>query len=364
MWSKLRSFFLFIVSVLMVEGVWKAGREKDRGFLFAQTAPPRTELSQKRLKPYFHFDSFFDYKPLPADFDIPFQGVVGNIADALRNPKEAEIRKKKLQQTVSSLLQLDQTISRGQRDTLYFLLGFAYEQLGEENKALDAYIKSLALRDENPVGLFRLGLILEQQKRYQEAIQKFEEVRWRTKQNEHEVLYVLGRTALESEQPELAGKYLELANQKNPNYAPVRKLLIISRLETLKTLGQSPERTKVENDIINDLRVIVAQDPHDRDAVILLSKLLLQHSDPLLQTEQLKQAQQLAMGIAQESDYRDDVAVRLVIDCQVKLKDLVPAEEILKLGLSRKPTSALLLQAKQQLELERGVWEEKNEGNS
>lgn len=310
--------------------------------------------------------SFFDYSPQASDFQPRLSGILQLIAQA--RTLETEQQKKEAQDKYAASITAAEKMlvqsNRGYHDEIYQLIGFAQEKLGHIDDALKAYHKSLELRANNPVVIFRHAYLLKQKKQCNEAVPELREVLWRTKQNSHEALFLLADCLLETDQDAEALKLSQEAYKNNPMFLPVLRQLVSLRERQMAKEIDPAEKARIEAQIGLDLSVIVKQDPQDRDAALKYARLLLKQSDPLLNVDRLKEAEKLVLQLAEQSKFSDEQSVKLLFDTQIKQGRLGDAGQTLKQGLSVQPNSAALKNAEKQLEIERGVQEKTTQENS
>jgi tetratricopeptide (TPR) repeat protein len=310
--------------------------------------------------------SFMDYFPQRGDFQPRLAGVVQMMDEALvyEKAKQKKEAQDKYAECVTAAEKLLTQSNRGYHDEIYQLVGFAQEKLGHVDEALKAYRKSLELRANNPVVIFRHAYLLKQNKRCSEAVPELREVLWRTKQNSHEALFLLAECLLETDQDAEALKLSQEAYKNNPLFPPVLRQLVSLRERQMAKEVDPAEKARIEAQIGLDLSTIVKQDPQDRDAALKYARLLLKQSDPLLNADRLKEAEGLAGQFAEQSKFADEQSVKVLFDAQIKQGQLSKAEQTLKQGLSAQPGSVLLKNAQRQLEIERGVQEKNSQENA
>jgi tetratricopeptide (TPR) repeat protein len=310
--------------------------------------------------------SFFDYFPQRRDFQPRLAQVLQTMDEALALEKEKQKKEAqdKYAESITKAEKLLTPSNRGYHDEIYQLLGFAQEKLGHVDEALKAYRKSLELRANNPVVIFRHAYMLKQNKRCGEAVPEFREVLWRTKQNSHEALFMLAECLLETDQEAEALKLSQEAYKNNPLFLPVLRQLVSLRERQMAKETDPAEKARIETLIGSALSTIVKQDAQDRDSALKYARLLLKESDPLLNVDRLKEAENLVRQFAEQSKFGDEQSVKLLFDAQIKQGQLAQAEQTLKQGLSVQPGSILLKNAQRQLEIERGVQEKTSQENA
>jgi len=301
-------------------------------------------------------NSFLEYVPQLAEYQVEIHPVVTAYLDALKVPASDSAKQKAAFEKVVSVSKTSlKNLSRGFHDEIYLLGGLAYEKLGLKDNALNWHAKSVQLRSDNPVPLFRHALLLKEKGDCQRAITELEEVIWRTEDHAHETLYITSQCLVALEQNEQAAKVLRNAYSRNPQFVPVLRLLITTRAELLATPTEPAKLEALEQESIRDLTTITTQQPDERDASLQLARLLIKRSDSLVNANQLSQAETLAQNIAENSDYKDDEAVRVLIEARLKRREFVKAEKALALGLEKKPNSELLKSAAKQLQIEKQI---------
>jgi len=309
-------------------------------------------------------ESFLDFNPARAGFPAQLDGVVKPLTAALNMIRRdgstsagAEARQPLSRDGKAALLQaieradaLEETLPRGLSDELHFLEGFAFELLGEPQKAVAAYDQSLRIRSLNPLVSFRKAMALKQANQCPKALQQLQEVQWMSDKLAHEVLFAQAQCQLALGRADLAVSLLEQARKKAPGYAPAVKLLLDTRMKVFDASPRAVDNT-VAAKMTEDLSEMSAARPGDSQTSLMLAKLLVKKSDPLVALEDLKRGEQIAFQLAEKAQFKDDSIVRLVFDAQIKRGDIPAAGRTVARGLSVTPTSKPLLDAARQLEV-------------
>ena len=306
-------------------------------------------------------ESLINYHPKSTDFPKVISSAIPSISNIELKPNltQGELADpssdKRLNADIEATNVLLKKLSRGYRDELYFLRGLLHEARGDTDAALNDYKTSLTYRASNPVPLFRHAFLLKSKNNCKGAIPEFKEVRWRTIAAEHETLYLLAECQIAENDKESALKSLELAYAKNPEFTPAGKLLLELRGEILASAKDPAKKAQLEQETIQYLIKVTRQNPADKDSALQLARLLLKSGDPLLNPDKLQQAEALARKVVKDTGFKDEFAVRLLFDSQVKRRDLPNAEKTLRQGLKISPNSKILVEANEQLALEKGL---------
>lgn len=303
---------------------------------------------------YRDFNSFVDYRVSQKTFKSGIQSLAGEV-EGLWNNKNTN--KNGLQKVILKIRTQLKSEPRGYHDQLWFLLGLSQEKLGDTKSAISSYRNAYTLRGYNVVPLFREALIERNQNNTKKASTLFKELLWRTDKYRYEIFYQLAECNIAENNKEKAYYYLQRANVLNPNYVPALKQLNKIKIEALPTIADPILKQTTKQTVVNDLNKIANQEPNDRESSLALAKIILQESDPLLHQDKIAKAENMIKKIVENSGYKDEEAVKLLFDAQVKKRDLVAAENTVNLGLERMPNSEALKESKQQLDVEKGIKE-------
>lgn len=303
------------------------------------------------------FKSFLDYRPKSSQFPGPLKGLTEAIeeGDTLLAAGKKEEAQGKYRHAIEIADSIDNGINRSIEDQLWFLRGFAHENLSQEQKAQQAYERALKLRPNNLLALFRHAVLLKQANKCEQAIPEFQEIEWAVKDISFEMNYLQGECLVTLGRSEEGVKQFERAYKKRSTFLPVVKKLLAVHQDMLATSGNPADRAALEAQIATDLNAVTKATPNDRAASIALATMLLDVKDPLLEKGKLDQAEVLAKKGAEASDYRDDAFVRLLAEAQLKKGMLDEAEAIIEKGLKKTPNSPELATAKKQLAIERSL---------
>lgn len=307
--------------------------------------------------------SLMDYKL--ADWKFP-TAVEGLVAQADKAKSSLAKNKAKgmslLKNCRKDVAAARKKLSRGVHDELFEISGFCAEAMGENKAALKDYDSSLKLRSTNPRARFRKARLLQVSGEHEQAIRQFKEVLWETKISHHEILYSIAKSLLALEKQSEAFKIAEQARLKNPGYLPLLRLLVDLRGELMELSVEPLEKSQMEAQIAADLTLITAQAPLDRTAGLALVRLLLKNSDPLLNSQRLVEAEQIATRFAEGSGFKDEESVRLLFDAQLKRGNTEAAAATLERGQSINPNSEELTRAAAQLKIEQQLKADEEEG--
>ncbi len=271
------------------------------------------------------------------------------------NNSELRADSNKLKAACGDFAKAKPQLSRGLLDDAELYSGYCSELLGDFEAALSAYERSLAVKANNPIALYRAGRALEELGRCDEAELRFKEVIWRLDQNSHEARFHLAKCQAATEQPALAAKSLKLAIEEKPDYTPALKLRNELRRKALSELSDSSSVKTLRDKMIADYRTILAQEPGDSQSASELARLLIMGSDPVFDVEKLKEAQEISAKLVESSNYKNADFARLYFDVLLARRDLDQAKEVIQRALVENPANAALLEASLQLEIELGA---------
>ena len=321
---------------------------------FSLCALPCAQAEEKKAEDPYAFHSFIQYVPAPVQFPASLSPVAAPLEQGLK----AETAHKgngsgDLNRAVDTAKKLEKSVNRGYEDQLWFLRGMAHEGLGEEKEALKCYDRALKIRPNNLLARFRHGYVLKSAGQCARAIPEFKEVAWQAKDLSYEMDFLVGECLMTLEKPEEALKEFQVANSKNPTFLPVVRHMAATHQELLAKAVNPHERASLEAQLAADLNAITKQAPDDRDAALMLAKMLLNVKDPFLESGKLSRAESLAKKLVDDSNFKDDAAAHVLVQTQVKQGKLDLAEKTLAGALEVNPKSPELAAAKQQLALER-----------
>lgn len=295
------------------------------------------------------FNSFLSYSPRASQFPAALKTVA------------LPLEGKDFQSALDAAKAVQPKLNRSFEDQLWFLRGLAYAGLGDDKSALDSFDRALKIRPNNLLALFQHALLLKKNNKCAKAIPELKEIAWQVKELAYEMRYLTGECLVVLGQPEEAMKQYEAAYKQNPTYLPVLREMIRAREELLAKTANPQERTVIEAQLSADLNNLNREHPDDRDSTLQLTKLLLNVTDPLLESGKLERAETLAKKMADDSNWKDSEFVRLLAQAQIKRGALDEAEATLARGLKAKPDSKELKEEREQLHIERTVKSEQDE---
>ncbi len=296
--------------------------------------------------------SYLHFSLLERDFSKALQPMVKHLQSALR-AEEEEKKNIELEKSLALGEETFPSLNRSDHYQYYFLFGFTNEHLNREDEALKNYEQAAQLSVRDSRALFRKGLVLQKQKHFIEAIKTFQEVLWQTTYAQDEVLYEIAECFFLLGRQQEALQHATLAREKNPNSLEALALLVKVRLALLPTITVQADRQLLENQIISDLDRLTQLKPDERDSVLLFSRFLAQRSDALYSPQGLERAKKITEKLVKKSEFKDEEAVRLLADIQLKQRDFPAAEKTLTAGMKQTPSSAILKQGKAQLKIQR-----------
>ena len=312
-------------------------------------------------------NSFLDYLPQRKDFSSSVQIYAEKAASIVKQLKGTPQLKSSdkatlVQPLIAELKQSLGKTNRAYRHELYFLIGYLLELSEDTQGALQMYEQSLGQKINNPLAQFRHAAILSQTGRCPEAVAEWKEITWRTTSLQEEVLYSIAQCQFTLEQDEQAFKTLNSAIDFNSKFLPARRLLI-EKNQLLMSKTSDPElQNKYRSDIANHLNKINQIDPEDRETALTLAEQQLNGADLLLEPKRLTKAENIAKHFAENSDYKDDRAVAIMVEVRIKQQRYSQALKLADKGLTQTPDSKLLKTKKQQAQLERKLHnQDKNE---
>lgn len=324
----------------------------------ALCAPATAQAEQTKLTTKSEdaaFRSFIGYRPRAAHFPPALSALSAPVEQGFQqlDAKRTDDAKRSFTQALGAAEKLSGSLNRGYQDQLWFLTGMAHEGLGHERDALKSYDRSLEIRPNNLLSVFRSGLLLKQTGQCEKAIPKFRELDWQAKALSYEMKFLIGECLVVLQKPDEAMKQFQAAYDQNPSFAPVVKTMIKTRRDLLAKSGDPKQRSALTAQLMHDLSALVRDNPGDRDASLELAHLLLQSGDSVLDSSKASRAEQLAKKFVDDSGYKDDAAARILIQAQMKRGALDQAQATLDQALQRTPKSNELAAAKRQLEIER-----------
>jgi len=287
--------------------------------------------------------SLLDYEPDSSDFPAALSSYVTTFSADER-----------YRSRIRSALQ---KLPRGYHDELQFLLGLSHERSEEFEPALAAFKESIALRTSNPVVLAHTGYALVRLERCKEAEPLLTEALWRLNDQGADLELLRARCLRDRGELEKATARLSRARQTDPNSARILRELISLRQQTIEASEFDEEKEAERKLLQSDAESLAALAPEDRNAKLLLSRLLFETSDPVFDAAKLERAESIAANLSKSSEFGDTEAIALLTRIQLKRKQLEEAEETLQKGLEKNPNSSLLAKTKQQIAIEKQVAE-------
>ena len=296
----------------------------------------------------YRVDSLRSYNPKMSNFPGPLAAAADQIGIASQRSSETT-SKELLEGTIASLSAQKDSIGRGLEDELYFLLGYANELSGDPKRAISAYDQSLARRSRNPLVMFRKAVALRSSQQCAKALEIFTEIEWITTSFKHEVQFERALCQKDLEQAPAAFATLLEVERSAPDFKPAKELLTQWRIQGLDFTPTNRINRQLAQTVADELSNKIQAADASTDEQITLAQILVKKSDPLVHTEDLKRAEEIAARIASDSDFRNEKAVRVLFDSQVKLGNLAEAERTITRGIASLPKSETLLEAVRQL---------------
>lgn len=283
-------------------------------------------------------------------------------ADFRRYPKELWALAKQIQkdQTPSSLNNslraIDTYLKKGRRglqDELYELKAFVYEKLARNDDALLSYQKSLELRADNSLALYRHALILVSKNSCEKATPELRELLWSNKANEHEINYLFAVCQLKIDK-EKSISLFEKSYFKNADFQPtIEQLLSLYSEEYEKNLATGIESSGLSQKMFPLIDKLIGQNPENQEYKKKFIKLTTIHKDPFIDQEQFNQAVNYARQIVIKDQFQSVENVLVYFDLLVKIRSLDLAQKLITNAENKNPKlSKSLAGAKKQLAIE------------
>lgn len=298
--------------------------------------------------------SLIDYQPKASHFGGALKEPATLVEEGFRllTAHQKPQSEQSLKQAIEQLQKGKFKLSRGEEEQIPLLKGLAYEGLGDQAKAIEQYDATLKIQPTNILAHFRRGLVLSKTNRCSAAVQEFHEVEWYLPAVRFETSYLVGMCLLVANKPVEAERLFEESLRLNPAYTPALRQVIQHRMTLLEATPEPDKQRAIAASIESSLATILAKDPEDHDAARMQAKLLLRGPATGDQKARAELALQRTQKLADDSQYKDDAAVRLLIQALTKKGDLVAAQAALARGLQANPKSAELAAAKQQLNID------------
>lgn len=301
--------------------------------------------------------SLAEYQPKAAHFGAGLREAAALVeqAFALNAAHQHPQAEPLLRQALDQLQRGKFKLPRGEDEQLPLLRGLAFEGLDEQKKALEQYDATLKIQPTNILARFRRGLLLSKLNRCNDAIQEFHEVEWYLPKLRYETSYLVGSCLQLIQKQAEAEKLFEESMKLNPAYIPALKKVIQHRMSLLETTPEPEKQKALASGIESGLTVMLGKDPNDRDAALLYTRLLLSgpaSGDPKARAAA---AVQRVQKIVDDSQYKDDQAVHLLVQGLTKQGDLPGAEAALHRGLQATPNSKELAAAKRQFAIDQAT---------
>ena len=313
----------------------------------------KTNASQKASLP-----SFINFVPQTRYFAQPNHAIATKVEKVVKETR-IKIKPTDLKTIESIYLPVIDDISTVRASTnrafhheLYFLQGYLYQELSMNEKGLTAYDKSLSLRSDYILAVFRRGMILKDSGRCAEARNAMREFEWRTKELEHETSFLIAECYFKEGDAEKGLASLSKSIKAKPNFVLARRLLVEKHREMLPEITDPAKRAEIEANIDSDLAALYEANNDDRDSALDYAETLIHKPDSLLGAKQVSKGTSIARRIAEKSKYTDDRAVKLTVLGFLKANDFSDAEKTIKKGLAANPNSQSLQAVAKQLELQ------------
>ena len=313
------------------------------------------DTSKKKTKDVPPNFSYINYHPKPSEFPQPLRPyvkVVENFPLPISIKRSESAGKANFSNLVSNVKLAMESINRAEQHRAYFLLGYVYELTANPAEAFKAYDQSIKLRTDNPMALFRQGIILLNQKDYFKARSFFQELLWRSSSATEEIHYALALCAKEQSDDEALLKHLSKSIEINSRFIPARIMLLKYYDESLSKITDPQKRSEFEANIYSNLKIIYETDPTNREMALKYAENEIRSADPLLQSGKMNKAEKIVKSLVELSNYKDTEAIVLLALISSKKGNFNKANELLATGLKVNPDSKALKEAKQQLDLE------------
>ena len=259
-----------------------------------------------------------------------------------------------LEKTEANIISEISQHPRGYHDELYYLLGLVREKAKDYDSAVEAYDNALERRARDPKLLIRKAISLKNSKDCKGAIETLNEARWWLTEASFEVELLLAECFFRLEQPKKAENLLNSAHLKNPNYLPIKNLLLETKIKKLERTPDPTRKSFLEAEIAILLEQINIIDPGNTKVTKLYSRSALRKIDPVMDSVKLSNIETKLSKIAQSTAYKDAEVVSLYLEALRKSGKHDLAKEVLDKGLTNTPESSLLLDASAQLAIELG----------
>ncbi len=304
--------------------------------------------------------SLADYRPRAAQFGPQLREPAALIEEGYRlsdarDRQQAELR---LHAALTALDGGKIKLPRGKEEQVPLLRALAFEGLGDQKAAIKQYEATLKLQPTNILAHFRRGLILSRTNQCATAIQEFHEVEWYLTAIRYETSYLVGLCLKASAKPgdkDQAEKLFEQSIQLNPGYLPALREVIAYKLHVFQTTPEPDKQKALATSMEAGLNAILLKDPGDRESALALSRLLLRGPAAGDRKARVELAIQRMQKLADESQFKDDTAVRLLVQGLTMKGDVAGAEAALSRGLLANPGSAELKAAQQQLVIDKST---------
>lgn len=292
--------------------------------------------------------------PVPEKFPAEIKAAAQPLEQARKSKSETDAAAK-FKTAITQADALIKTLPRGLHDELEFIKAFSFESLGETDKAKASYSKTLAMRANNDIALFRYAHLLLQSGNCQDALPLLYESSWRNEANGPQVNYVIGECLLVLKRDEEALSFFEKSATSAKTFAPPHRRLLEIYDKKLESVAIPEERKLIELKLASSLETIASQDPSDTANAVKFSKYLLRNADPLLGGDNLTRAEKIAASATKNSSFANAEAVRTYVDILMRQKKFDEASKVIEKGLKKNKKSELLIEANKQLAIEKAL---------
>ncbi len=244
--------------------------------------------------------------------------------------------------------------NRGTESDRLLLQGIAQYRLKDLPAAIGSLRSSLELRDSNPKAQYYLSRSLKDAGRCGEALKQLEELRFRLP-GKHPDYYQLRGECLLAQGKEAEAKTALDEGSKLAGADPALKQLLLSLRQGELGTGSLDIGTAAQMDA--DLGALAKANPNDKKLQLLYAQQLVRKGDIVLDPVDLDEAEKIVSALAEQSNYSNETATKLLIMVLLKRRAYDRADQVIQRAIRALPGSEVYADAAKQLEIERSGWD-------
>lgn len=259
-----------------------------------------------------------EYLPSNKSIDKKFHPVLNRVIKSPSKSKNEGSNPTCQNNVINELKVISKSEPRGLRDEAHYILGLLYEDCGELEIAANEYKTSLKLRNNNPQGHFRYGVVLLRLGNFENAKIRFEESLWRRNKKEYLAHYLTGLSLLHTGKTDAALKSFQKSSLMNKTFSPPVLESLKIRKELRSKVGSPQELALIDAQIGAELATVNRLGAGNREVALEYVRYLLLSGDPITSPDKLVEGLSIADEWISKSNVNDDDMLLMKIQIMEK----------------------------------------------